>query len=105
MPGAHQGIDHSNAGARLTGAGSHHQQEITLLLRDPIKHRANRSDLIVAAGDRGVYELLRQRLAITTDVGKALQVVAGGKANHLTRWGVLQIPEIQIMAIGVEAER
>ena len=55
--------------------------------------------------NRGIDELLRQRLAIATDVGKALQVVAGGKANYLARRCFFKIPEIEFMAIGVEAER
>ena len=104
MASPHQGIDHGDAGARLAGAGGHHQQEITLLLFDAFEHRAYRANLVITSGNRSVDEFLRQWLAVTTDVGKAFEIVAGGKANHLARRRTLQIPEIELVAVGVEAE-
>ena len=104
MASPHQGIDRGDAGARLAGAGGHHQQEITLLLFDAFEHRAYRADLVITSGNRSVDELLRQWFAIATDVGEAFEIVAGRKANHLARRRVLQIPEIELVAIGVEAE-
>ena len=105
MTSAHQGIDHGNAGAGLAGAGGHDQQKIALLLLDAFQHRTNGADLVVATGNRGIDELLRQRFAVAADVVKALQIVPRGKADDFARRGIFQIPEVDFQAIGIEAER
>jgi hypothetical protein len=58
VAGSHQRIDHGYAGARLAGAGGHHQQEVTLLLLDALQHGPDGADLVVPSGDRGVDEFL-----------------------------------------------
>lgn len=62
------------------------------------------ADLVIAPGDRGVDELLRQRFAIATNVGKTFQIIACGEADDLAGRGILQIPEIELVAVGVETE-
>ena len=104
MARPHQRIDHSNTSTRLTCTGSHYQQEVPLFLLDAFKHRANGAYLVVAPSNRGVDEFLRQRLTIAADIGKAFQIITRGKPNHFA-WGrVFQIPKIEFMAVGVEAE-
>ena len=105
MSGAHQGIDHGDAGAGLAGAGGHDQQEVALFLFNAFQHGANGADLIVASGDGRVDQLLGQGLAVAADVWKPLKIIASGKADDLARRVVVQIPEIDLVSVGVKAER
>jgi hypothetical protein len=74
-------------------------------LLDAFEHGSNGTNLVIATGNRGVDEFLCQRLAIAADVGKALQIIARGKTNNLARRGILKVPEVGFVAIGVEAKR
>ena len=64
MAGTHEGIDQGDAGAGLAGAGGHDEEEIALLLFDAFHHRTDGVKLVVAAGNSGVDEFLRQRLRL-----------------------------------------
>lgn len=61
--------------------------------------------MVVATSNRSLDELLCQWFAIATDIGKAFQIVTGGKANHFARRSIFQIPKVGFEAVGVKAER
>ena len=105
VSGAHQRIDQCDAGSRFTGASSHDEQEIPFLLLDSFEHGANGANLVVAVGDGGIDQLLRQRLAVAANVLKTFEIVAGGKTDNLSRRVVVQIPEPGVETVGVKTER
>ncbi len=105
VTGTHQGIDHGDTGAGLAGAGGHDQKEVALFLFDTFQHGANGADLIVAARDGCIDQLLGQGLTVAADILKPLKVITGREADDLARRVVVQIPEIDLVTVGVEAER
>ncbi len=101
----HQRVHQGDRGARLPRPGRHHQQELAAPRLDRLEQSADGLDLIVAAGDRRVDQLDRQRTLRLPPLRQPFEVVARRKAHDAGRGVRARVPEEMLVAVGVHHER
>ena len=76
-----------------------------MFLFDALHHGANRTDLIISAGDSRIDELISKSFSVFANIQIPFQITPGWKTNYLAGWVILQIPEVNLKPVGIKTER